>query len=87
MIAVYDPPSQYQFSPIVEIRRAGSGQVLNTIMTREAFITEEMAIEFGFGRGREWVDERLSESPSKRRLSPWVRVRRHRLHWRIATPV
>ena len=40
MIAVYDPPNQYQFSPIVEIRRAGSGQVLTTIMTREAFITK-----------------------------------------------
>jgi hypothetical protein len=61
---IHDTPSQYQFSPIVEIRRAGSGQVLNTIMTREGYITEEMAIEFGFGLGREWIDKRLSESPS-----------------------
>jgi hypothetical protein len=61
---IYDTPSQYQFTPVVEIRRAGSTQALNTIMTHEAFMTDQSAIEFGFILGREWIDKRLAE-PSR----------------------
>ena len=61
---IYDTPSRHQLTPVIDIRLTESGQVLSTILTHQAFITVEMAIEFGFGLGREWVDERLSESPS-----------------------
>ena len=56
--AIYDRPSQCQFTPVVEIRH---GDARTTILTHHAFITEEMAIEFGFVLGREWVDQRLAE--------------------------
>ena len=56
--AVYDRPSQCQFTPVVEIRH---GDARTTILTHHAFITEEMATEFGFGLGREWVDKWLAE--------------------------
>ena len=59
---IYDTPSQYQFTPVVEIRRAGSTQVVNTILTHEAFMTDQGAIAFGFGLGREWIDRQSSES-------------------------
>jgi hypothetical protein len=59
---IYDTPSQYQFTPVVGIRRAGSTQALNTIMTHEVFMTDEKAIEFGFILGREWIDKRLAET-------------------------
>ena len=36
--------------------------VLVTILTHEAFITDQKAIEFGFVLGREWIDAHLSES-------------------------
>jgi hypothetical protein len=61
---IYDTPSQYQFTPVVEIRRAGSTQVLKTILTHEAFMTDQRAIDFGFMLGREWIDKRLAE-PSR----------------------
>ena len=61
---IYDTPSQYQFTPVVEIRRAGSTQVVNTILTHEAFMTDQRAIEFGFELGQAWVDQRLAE-PSR----------------------
>jgi hypothetical protein len=61
---IYDTASRHQLTPVIDIRLTESGQVLNTILTHQAFITAEMAIEFGFGLGREWVDERLLESPS-----------------------
>ena len=61
---ICDTPSKFQFAPVIDIRLTESFQVLNTILTHQALITVEMAIEFGFGLGREWVDERLSESPS-----------------------
>ena len=60
---IYDTPSRYQLTPVIDIRLAESGQILNTILTHQAFNTVENATEFGFGLGREWVDERLSESP------------------------
>jgi len=60
---IYDTPNKYQFTPVVDIRRAGSSEVLNTILTHAAFKTIENAIEFGFRLGREWIDKRLSESP------------------------
>ena len=61
---IYDTPSRHQLTPVIDIRLTESGQVLSTILTHQAFITAEMAIELGFGLVREWVDERLSESPS-----------------------
>jgi hypothetical protein len=61
---IHDTPSQYRFTPVVEIRRGDSPQVLVTILTHHSFITEEMAIEFGFILGREWIDKQFSESPS-----------------------
>jgi hypothetical protein len=61
---IYDTPSQYQFTPVVEIRRAESSDVLNTILTQATFNTIENAIEFGFRLGREWIDKRLAE-PSR----------------------
>ena len=60
--AVYDRSSQCQFAPVVEIRH---GNARTTILTHHALITEEMATEFGFVLGREWVDKRLLESPSR----------------------
>jgi hypothetical protein len=57
---IYDTPNKFQFTPVIDIRRAESIGVLNTILTHQAFITVEMADEFGFGLGREWVDERLA---------------------------
>ena len=55
--------SHYQFTPVIDIRRAEFGEVLNTILTHEGFNTIENAIEFGFGLGREWVDTQSSASP------------------------
>ena len=66
---IYDTPNKFQFTPVIDIRRAESIEVLNTILTQRTFDTVENATKFGFELGREWVDERLSESPS-RRLSP-----------------
>ena len=60
---IYDTPNHYQFTPVVEIRRPKLNEVLNTIVTKQAFNTIQMATEFGFGLGREWVDERLLEFP------------------------
>ena len=60
--AIFDTPSQYQFTPVVEIRRGDSADVLMTILTHEAFITDQRQIEFGFVLGREWIDAHLSES-------------------------
>ena len=59
--AIFDTPNQYQFTPCVEIRLADSKDVLNTILTHDAFVMEDRAIEFGFILGREWVDKRLAE--------------------------
>ena len=56
---IYATQNRYQLTPVIDIRLTESGHVLTTIMTHQAFITAEMAIEFGFGLGREWVDERL----------------------------
>ena len=58
---IYDTYSRYQFTPVIDIRLAESSQVLNTILTRQAFNTIENANEFGFALVREWVDE---ETPS-----------------------
>ena len=58
---VYDTPSR-QVTPVIDIRSAESCQVLNTILTHEAFNTIENATAFGFGLGREWVDKQSSES-------------------------
>ena len=60
---VYDTPSHYQFTPVIDIRLAGFSEVLNTILTHKAFMTDKDAIAFGFELGREWIDKRLSESP------------------------
>jgi hypothetical protein len=57
---IYDTPSRYQLTPIIDIRQAEFIEVLNTIVTQQAFNTVENATEFGLGLGREWVDERLS---------------------------
>ena len=57
---IYDTPNKFQFTPVIDIRRAESIGVLNTILTHHAFVLQERAIEFGFGLGREWVDERLA---------------------------
>lgn len=48
---VYDTPNKLQFTPVIDIRRAESGEVLNTILTQAAFNTIENAIEFGFKLG------------------------------------
>ena len=58
---IFDTPSQYQFTPVIDIRCADSIQVLNTILTHEAFDTVRNATEFGFELGREWIDKRLAE--------------------------
>jgi len=61
--AIWDTKHQYQFTPFVEIRRAASSKLLNTILTHhQAFTTDQKAIEFGFVLGREWIDAHLSES-------------------------
>ena len=60
---IFDTPTQYQFTPVVEIRRGDSAGVLNTILTHHAFILQEKAIDLGFKLGREWVDKQLLESP------------------------
>ena len=60
---IYDTPNKFQFTPIIDIRRAESGEVLNTILTHAAFSTIENATAFGFRLGREWIDKHLSESP------------------------
>ena len=61
--AIWDTKHQYQFTPFVEIRRAASSK-LNTILTHhQAFTTDQKAIEFGFGLGREWIDNQSSKSP------------------------
>ena len=57
-----DAPSQDQLkTPVVEVRRSDSRQLLTTILTHHAFVLQERAIEFGFVLGREWVDKRLAE--------------------------
>ena len=61
--AIFDTPNQYQFTPVVEIRRGDSAGVLNTILTHHAFIIQEKAIDLGFILGREWIDKQLLESP------------------------
>ena len=64
--AIFDTPNQYQFTPVVEIRRGDSAGVL---LTDDAFIIQEKAIDLGFILGREWIDKQLLESP---RVSYWV---------------
>lgn len=59
---IYDTPNKFQFTPVIDIRRAESSEVLNTILTQATFNIIENAIEFGFRLGREWIDKRLSES-------------------------
>ena len=58
---IYDTQNHYQLTPIVDIRCAEFIEVLNTILTQQAFKTVENATGFGFGLGREWVDERLAD--------------------------
>ena len=60
---IFDTPTQYQFTPVVEIRRGDSARVLNTTLTHHAFIIQEKAIDLGFLLGREWIDKQLLESP------------------------
>jgi hypothetical protein len=60
---IHNSQTYYQFIPVIDIRRAELGEVLNTIVTHEAFNTIKNAIEFGFGLGREEVDTESSESP------------------------
>ena len=60
---IFDTPNQYQFTPVVEIRRGDSAGVLNTILSHHAFIIQEKAIDLGFILGREWIDKQLLESP------------------------
>jgi hypothetical protein len=60
--ASFDAPSQYQLkTPVVEVRRCDSPEVLTTILTHHAFVLQDRAIEFGFVLGREWVVKRLAE--------------------------
>ena len=54
---IFDTPNQYQFTPVVEIRRGDSAGVLNTILTHHAFIIQEKAIDLGFILGCEWIDK------------------------------
>ena len=59
---IFDAPSQYQLkTPVVEVRRADSPEVLTTILTHHAFVLQDRAIEFGFVLGREWVDKQFAE--------------------------
>jgi len=60
--AIFDAPSQYQLkTPVVEVRRADSPEILTTILTPHAFVLHDRVIEFGFILGREWIDKRLAE--------------------------
>jgi len=59
---IFDTPTQYQFTPVVEIRRGDSARFLNTTLTHQAFIIQEKAIDLGFVLGREWIDKQLLES-------------------------
>jgi hypothetical protein len=58
---IFDTPSQHQFTPVVEVRRDDSPDVLNTMLTHHVFVLQDRAIEFGFVLGREWIDKRLAE--------------------------
>jgi hypothetical protein len=58
---VCDSPSHYQFTPVIDIRHAEFIEVLNTTLTQQAFDTIENATEFGFGLGREWIDDQSSD--------------------------
>ena len=60
---IFDTPNQYQFTPVVEIRRSDSAGVLNTILTHHVFIIQEKASELGFMLGRQWLDNQILESP------------------------
>ena len=40
---IYDTPNKFQFTPVIDMRRVESIEVL----THQAFIPGEMAIEFG----------------------------------------
>ena len=60
---IFDTPNQYQFTPVVEIWRGDSAEVLNTILTHHVFIIQEKAIELGFILGRQWIDKQILESP------------------------
>jgi hypothetical protein len=59
--AIFDAPSPYQLkTPVVQVRRCDSREVLTTILTHHAFVLQNRAIEFGFVLGRvtrsvEWV--------------------------------
>jgi hypothetical protein len=60
--AIFDAPSQFQLkTPVVEVRRGDSPEVLTTILTQHAFVLQDRAVEFGFILGREWIDKRLAE--------------------------
>ena len=59
---MFDMPSRFLFTPVVEIRRGDSPELLTTTLTHDAFVLQERAIEFGFTLGREWIDKQLSES-------------------------
>jgi hypothetical protein len=59
---IFDAPNQDQLkTPVVEVRRCDSRQLLTTILTQHAFVVGERAIEFGFVLGREWVDKQVAE--------------------------
>jgi hypothetical protein len=60
---IYDTPNKFQFTPVIDIRRAESSEVLNTILTQATFNTIENAIEFGFMLGREWIDNKQLVEP------------------------
>jgi hypothetical protein len=53
---MFDRPNKFQFTPVIDIRSAESIEVLTTILTHHTFIIREMATEFGFVLGCEWVD-------------------------------
>ena len=66
--AIFDAPSQYQLkTPVVQVRRCDSREVLTTILTHHAFVLQDRAIGFGFVLGREWVNKRLSNPRNERR--------------------
>ena len=61
---IFDAPSQDQLkTPVVEVRRYDSPEILTTILTPHAFLLKDRVVEYGFILGREWVDKRLSEYP------------------------
>ena len=60
---IYDTPNKFQFTPVIDIRRAESSEVLNTILTQATFNTIENAIAFGFRLGREWIDNKQLVEP------------------------